>query len=55
MTLREEIQKGIIEANGDTEKAAIAVCRLMEDTIGLNGNGWFDDDPQMQELLRTRK
>lgn len=55
MTLREEIKKAIAEANGDTEKAAIAVCRVMENLVGLDGNGWFDDDPEMQELLKTRQ
>ena len=55
MTLREEIEKAINDAKGDTAKAAIAIFRFMENTIGLDGNEWFDDDSEMQELLKTRK
>lgn len=52
MTLRQDIAKIIEDAQGDAEQAAIDVCRHLEREIGLNGNGWFDDDEEMQELLR---
>lgn len=55
MTLRQAIEKAIQDANGDAAKAAVAICRLLENTVGLEGNGWLDDDPEMQALLRTRQ
>ncbi|MGS0567096.1 hypothetical protein [Xanthomonas oryzae] len=49
MTLREKIVAAIEAAKGDSEQAGMAVCRLLEDEIGLAGNGWFDDD----DVLRS--
>ena len=54
MTLRQKIEAAIKAQNGDVEKAAIAICRLLEDEIGLDGNGWFDDDETMRDLLGGR-
>lgn len=51
MTLREKIEGTIRSTGGNTEQAAIAVCRLLEDEIGLAGNGWFDNDEEMLALL----
>lgn len=51
MGLRQEIEQKIAEANGDPEKAAIAVCLLLEDELDLSGNGWFDEDHEFQEIL----
>ena len=51
MTLREDISEAMNVAKGDNDQAAIAICRLLEDRIGLVGNGWFDDDDEMRELL----
>ncbi len=51
MTLREQIAKAVKAANGNADQAAIAICRLLEDEIGLEGNGWFDNDKEMLALL----
>jgi|GEM_PF-3230423 hypothetical protein len=51
MTLRQEIVDAVKSASGDAEQAAIAICRLLEDRLGLEGNGWLDDDEEMRELL----
>lgn len=51
LTLREKIQKVIDTHQGNSEKAAIAVCELLEDEIGLAGNGWFDNDKKLLEHL----
>ncbi len=53
MTLRKKIAQAITHANGNADQAAIAICRILEDDIGLAGNGWFDDDPEMYTLLQT--
>jgi len=57
MTLRNKVEKAIAEAlaatPSDTKAAAIAACKIMEDEIGLDGNGWWDDDPEFQALLRS--
>ncbi|MCK8335990.1 hypothetical protein LXA54_17010 [Erwinia amylovora] len=51
MTLRHDIAEAIKNTGGDVDQAAIEICRLLEDRIGLCGNGWFDDDDEMLELL----
>jgi hypothetical protein len=49
--LRAKIQK-IIEKATSPEDAAYLICFLMEDEIGgLNANGKFDNDPDMQTQL----
>ncbi|MCB4321484.1 hypothetical protein KOE80_04605 [Alcaligenes sp. 13f] len=53
MVLRKKIEQVITAASGNSEKAAFEVCLLLEDAIGLNGNGWFDDDEEMQKLLSS--
>ena len=50
MTLRDKIKKAIEKSN-DAESAAIEVCKILEDEIGLSGNGWFDDDDTMLDIL----
>jgi hypothetical protein len=50
-TLRETIQTAIESAGGDAEKAAIAVCLVLEDEVGLAGNGWFEGDEVMEKAL----
>ena len=50
MTLREKIEKAI-SAGANVEESAIEVCKLLENDIGLSGNGWFDDDPEMLDKL----
>jgi hypothetical protein len=54
LPLREVIQKAIESGNGDSTKAAIAVCVALEDEIGLAGNGWFDGDDVLEDALRDR-
>lgn len=58
MPLRKEIEKAIADqlkaTPNDTGAAAIAVCRLIENQLGLGGNGWWDDDPELQQLLYER-
>ena len=49
-SLREEIQK-IIEQYKDPQEAGINVCIYLESILDLNGNGWFDDDEIMLNIL----
>jgi hypothetical protein len=51
MTLRQDITEAVSDANGSPEQAAIAICRLLEEKIGLAGNGWFDDDDELLQML----
>ncbi|QRY82254.1 hypothetical protein JVX91_14510 [Pseudomonas sp. PDNC002] len=53
MNLRKEIDRTIREANEDGVNAALAVCVLLESTLGLSVEGWFANDPVMQEALKT--
>ncbi|HCJ8471140.1 TPA: hypothetical protein NV714_005058 [Escherichia coli] len=50
MTLRDKIKQAIEQSN-DSEIASIKVCQILEDEIGLSGNGWFDDDETMLNIL----
>ena len=50
-TLREKIQAAIDRHPDDSGAASISVCKVLEREIGLAGNGWFDDDPEMQAAL----
>lgn len=53
MGLRTLIQKAIEAHPYDPEQAAVAVCVALEGRLDLQGNGWFDDDPQVQDALRA--
>jgi hypothetical protein len=48
--LREKIEE-LLKQHRDPKESAIQVCLLLEDTIDLYGNGWFDDDPIMERRL----
>lgn len=50
-SLREQVQRAIAGAPS-TEQAAIAVCVLLDEHIGLSGNGWFDDDEIVLGAIR---
>lgn len=50
MTLRAQIETAI-RTSPDSSTAALAVCRLLDDELGLMGNGWFDDDAELLALL----
>jgi hypothetical protein len=49
--LREEVEEAIEEANGDVKAAGIAVCKVLDENLGLVGGGWFDDDPELRKIL----
>lgn len=49
--LRDKIKKAIEAADGDAEKASLKVCVLLEDEIGLAGNGWFDNDEPLEKAI----
>ena len=48
--LRTEIQKIIAKSEND-KLAAFKILYFLEDKVGLEGNGWFDDDPEMLSFL----
>lgn len=51
MTLRTQIETAI-RTSPDSGRAAIAVCRLLEDEVGLVRKGWCDDDAELLTLLK---
>lgn len=51
ITIREKIEQKILASNGNTKKAAIDICVLLDEEIGLVGNGWFDDDKEIHDLI----
>ena len=56
MTIREKITE-IIEQNcpvildGDTKTAAQEILKHLNNLLDLDGNGWFDDDKEMLEII----
>lgn len=44
--------RAVEKAEGNAELAAIEVCLLLENQIGLAGNGWFDDDEKTLAVFR---
>lgn len=49
--LRHKIEMEILLHQSDLTKAALAVCILLENEIGLAGNGWFDGDDEVLAAL----
>lgn len=54
MKLRAQIVELIKKNEGNIEKAGIDICLFLEDQLDLDGNGWFDDDHEFQEVLLER-
>lgn len=52
--MRKRIQQ-IIESEPHPEQAAFAICEYLEEELDLQGNGWFDDDPEMVGWLSVGK
>lgn len=55
MSLRNLIKEAIVNNAGDPEKTSIEVCKILENEIGLSGNGWFDDDEVLLDELRMNR
>jgi hypothetical protein len=51
MFLRDKIEAAITAAQGDNKAAAMNVCVLLEQEVGLSGNGWFDGDEELFAVL----
>jgi len=51
MKLRKEIETAIRETKEDRANAALAICLLLESKMGLSEQGWFDDDPLLQNEI----
>jgi hypothetical protein len=49
-SLRANIEE-TLRQHSDPEAAAVAVCLLLEDSIGLYGNGWFDGDQVLEKAI----
>lgn len=52
--MRKRIQQ-IIESEPDKELAAFRVCEYLDEEMDLQGNGWFDDDPEIKGWLSANK
>lgn len=52
---RFQVEEAIRSAQGDTCRAAIEVCALLEDEFGLGEEGHFDDDPELISRLLNRQ
>lgn len=55
MKLRKEIENTIREAREDRANAALAICVLLEEKLGLAQTGWFDDDPLALQAIKEWK
>lgn len=50
--LRKRIEE-TLRGENDPQKAALAVCLLLENEVGLCGNGWFDGDADLLDAIRA--
>lgn len=49
--LRKDIEAAIAAAGDDAERAAMNVCLLLEDTLGLSAQGCFDGDDKLAAAI----
>lgn len=49
--LRKEIEKQIRSLNGDPVKAAMAICVMLDERLGLAENGFFDNDEAVIDAI----
>lgn len=50
--LRTKIQK-LIEKSENAELAAKRICLMLDESLELYENGWFDDDSDMNDLFEN--
>lgn len=48
--LRKNIHS-IVSSVDDPNEAAKLICYHLDYELGLSGNGWFDDDPEMEPIF----
>ncbi|KJH70057.1 hypothetical protein [Aliterella atlantica] len=48
--LRGKVQK-LIEQSQDAEEAAKLICIMLDESLDLSANGWFDEDPELEALF----
>lgn len=48
--LRDDI-RSILSRVDDPSEAAKLICYHLDGELGLSGNGWFDDDPEMEPVF----
>ncbi|MBU4610315.1 hypothetical protein IMZ29_07105 [Achromobacter sp. GG226] len=53
--LRKKIEIVIQRAAGNAQLAAVEVCALLEEEVGLSGNGWFEGDDVMTARLSVER
>lgn len=51
MTLRAKIEAAITAAKGESKKAAMDVCVLLDRKLELSGDGCFDGDDELLTVL----
>lgn len=49
--LRTNIEEIIKKYSDDEEKAVLEILKFLEYQIGLEGNGWFDDDEELLNYI----
>jgi hypothetical protein len=50
MTLRQKIQQ-IIDEGQSSDDSSKQICIMLNDELSLDGNGWFEDDPELKVLF----
>jgi hypothetical protein len=48
--LRGKIQK-LIEQSQNVEEAAKMICIMLDESLDLSANGWFEEDPELEALF----
>jgi len=52
--MREKVEEIIREFANNPAKAAVEICTYFKDKLELAGNGWWDNDAEMNAHLRDR-
>jgi hypothetical protein len=52
MTLRQKIQQ-IIDEGQSSDDSSKQICIMLNDELSLDGNGWFEDDPELEALFEN--
>jgi hypothetical protein len=50
MNLRQKIKR-LIDESPSYDDASKLICVMLSDELELSGNGWFEDDPELEALL----
>ena len=52
LNLRQKIKR-LIDESQSNDDASKLICVMINDELELEGNGWFEDDPELEALFEN--